>query len=284
MGWGDDLMVAGEARRIHRLTGKVVSIVSHVGGASHWSPLWNGLTYIAAPGQIGGVTIIDSPQHRPYRAAVSPIGSTWREYNPQPSEILFSDREIEFARQVGNGFIVIEPHVKLERDGAENKQWGFENYRKLVQTMANVKWIQLSRSHLMSLPGVTHVRTNSFRQACAILAQASAYVGPEGGLHHASAAVGIPAVVIFGGYISPQVTGYSHHKNLFRGTGLGCGRHLKCECSCMLNISIDEVANALVSILAKSSRVARTVDPSGNSVVPSTCLADCCPAIPQSEN
>jgi len=53
----------------------------------------------------------------------------------------------------------------------------------------------------------------------------------EGGLHHAAAALGRPAVVIFGHFIDPEVTGYHGHKNL-RGGAVGmCGSWSSCpEC------------------------------------------------------
>ncbi|WP_411829488.1 glycosyltransferase family 9 protein [Paraburkholderia aspalathi] len=104
------------------------------------------------------------------------------------------------------------------------------------------------------LPGVEFVPTATFRQACALLARARAYLGPEGGLHHACAALRVPAVVIFGGYVSPSVTGYHHHINLFSGSGLGCGRSLACDCSCMSTITYELVVAALRTLLLRVDR------------------------------
>jgi ADP-heptose:LPS heptosyltransferase len=55
------------------------------------------------------------------------------------------------------------------------------------------------------------------------------YIGPEGGLHHGAAAVGIPAVVLFGGFIPPQVTGYKTHVNLTGGADFFCGSLQACK-------------------------------------------------------
>jgi ADP-heptose:LPS heptosyltransferase len=66
------------------------------------------------------------------------------------------------------------------------------------------------------------------RDAAAVLATARAAVLPEGGLHHVCAAVGTSAVVIYGGYISPQVTGYEGQTAFFTGSGLGCGMRVAC--------------------------------------------------------
>lgn len=63
----------------------------------------------------------------------------------------------------------------------------------------------------------------------AALAKSKAFLAPEGGLHHTAAALNIKGVVLFGGFIAPQVTGYKIHKNIFIGDGLGCGKRVKCE-------------------------------------------------------
>jgi FkbM family methyltransferase len=73
--------------------------------------------------------------------------------------------------------------------------------------------------------------------AAGVLSGASLLISPEGGLHHAAAALGVRAVVIFGGFISPATTGYALHTNLFTAARpAGCasaaciargdGRHL----------------------------------------------------------
>jgi hypothetical protein len=65
-------------------------------------------------------------------------------------------------------------------------------------------------------------------------------------LHHAAAALGVPAVVIFGGFISPAVTGYAAHANIFTGDDLGCGNINPCpHCrAAMERISVDQVYGA----------------------------------------
>jgi Glycosyltransferase family 9 (heptosyltransferase) len=259
MSWGDELMAAGEARRIHQVNGGKVRIVARAGGATTLSStLWDNIDYIAKPGETAAASVVDSPFNRPYRAAFEPYGSRWREYSPFPAQIRLTRSERQFASVFGTGFVLIEPHVKALRDGADNKQWGWERYVALVSSLPEVRWIQVGRPELPSLPGIVRVPTESFRKACAVLAHAAAYVGPEGGLHHASAALGVPAIVIFGGYISPKVTGYLFHTNLFSGAGLGCGRREKCCCDCMARILPSEVARALNAILQRRDRKAES--------------------------
>lgn len=250
MGWGDELMAAGEARRIHQTTGAKVRIVARAGGRTTLSSaLWDNIDYIAKPGEPAEASVVDSPFERPYRAGIGPDGSRWREYQPVPAEIRLTPGEHALAAAAGEGFVLIEPHVKAARDGAENRRWGWDRYAALVSSRPGLRWVQVGKPELATLPGVVRLRTDSFRKACAVLARAAAYVGPEGGLHHASAALGIPAIVIFGGYISPKVTGYPSHVNLFSGSGLGCGRQQGCGCDCMARITPDEVAGALDALL-----------------------------------
>jgi ADP-heptose:LPS heptosyltransferase len=103
------------------------------------------------------------------------------------------------------------------------------------------------------LTGFPLIRTNSFREAIAVLKASTLYVGPEGGLHHASAAVGTKAVVVFGGYISPKTTGYDFHECLTGGATRGCGtRRGMCEhCLKHLNrIAPEDVLRAARRLLA----------------------------------
>ena len=41
------------------------------------------------------------------------------------------------------------------------------------------------------------------------------FLGHEGGFAHAAAALSKPAVVIYGGWIPPEVTGYEFHENIY---------------------------------------------------------------------
>ena len=70
--------------------------------------------------------------------------------------------------------------------------------------------------------------TPTFQDACTALSGAAAAVLPEGGLHHAAAALGVPAVVIFGGVCSPANTGYGPHVNLYEPHGSPCGQRVAC--------------------------------------------------------
>jgi ADP-heptose:LPS heptosyltransferase len=74
---------------------------------------------------------------------------------------------------------------------------------------------------------------------------------PEGGLHHGAAAIEKRAVVLFGGFIPPSVTGYDTHINLV-GSDNFCGSIHPCKhcADAMKSISVETVLNAAEEILS----------------------------------
>ena len=125
-----------------------------------------------------------------------------------------------------------------------NKAWPFARYQELVQRATNVQFVQFGDGS-RTLNGVVVFPTPTFRNACAILAGAAAYVGNEGGLHHAAAALGVKGVVIFGGSCSVEATGYPIHTNF--GCPNPCGRWSPCaHCVEVMNgITVDLVLKGL---------------------------------------
>ena len=72
-----------------------------------------------------------------------------------------------------------------------------------------------------------------------VLRDARGYVGPEGGMHHAAAALKVPAVVFFGGANSVQSTGYEDHHNI--GGDAPCGNWAPCaHCAEIMNATTPE--------------------------------------------
>jgi ADP-heptose:LPS heptosyltransferase len=144
-----------------------------------------------------------------------------------------SREEKNFARGAlgRRDFIVIEPNVPVSKSVALNKQWPVYRYAEVATQL-------MSRGHDVvqfhngkggfRIPGVRVVKTPTFRLAAAVLARAALYIGAEGGLHHAAAALNIPGVVLFGGFIPPSVTGYDSHTNLTGGAE-ACGSLLTCK-------------------------------------------------------
>ena len=236
------------------------------------SPVFDNNPRLAAPRDLAAARPVqwlhNYGHHRPYhqptdhshkRDKTQPWRFTgWRVRDVGPGELYFTEAEIDTAQKARKAippgpFVVIEPTLK--RNAPPNKQWGFENYVAVTRTLSanGVRLIQLGPASTESIPGVDFVVTDTFRQACAILADAALFLGNEGGLHHAAAALGVPAVVIFGGYTSPWNTGYEGHVNFYADhPDSPCGQRLPCDhCRvCMDSIAPAAVAEAALTLLS----------------------------------
>jgi hypothetical protein len=157
------------------------------------------------------------------------------------------DEEESIVRRDG---VLIEPNVPWHKSVAPNKDWGVSKYQLLADRLryAGVRVWQFSHGKLR-LAGVEQIAVSSFRDAVAALTGLDFAIVPEGGLHHAAAAVGLPAIVIFGGFIPPQVTGYAGHINL-TGDSEACGSWQACRhCRAALDrITVEEVCGNAVKL------------------------------------
>lgn len=238
------MMVTAEAREVFARTGRKVV----VGPRAEWSEVFEGNPHISR--KIGEETLIldNYKGHRPY------IGSTFgnrihfTDYKARPGELYLKFRERKWAERAGAGFVLIEPNTK-KTVFADNKEWGHQRYQAVV-TALPYRFVQIGPKK--TLKGVDFVETPTFRLACAVLERAALYLGGEGGLHHAAAALKRPAVVIFGGHSDPNVTGYDGHVNIARGEA--CGSFRSCDhCRQAMNsITVDEVAQAVRDVYEKS--------------------------------
>jgi ADP-heptose:LPS heptosyltransferase len=175
------------------------------------------------------------------------------DFRPIPGEIFLATGELREGRRFGGGFVLIEPNVPWWKSVAPNKDWGSRNYQTLADKLKaeGLRVVQFVHDQTkVKLSGVEHLRTRNFRDALSVLKHAKLYVGPEGGLHHGAAAVGTKAVVLFGGFIPPEVTGYPGHANLTGGAE-ACGMYQPCDhCRhAMSKIHVDEVHQAALERL-----------------------------------
>ena len=183
-----------------------------------------------------------------------------------PGELYFDKQETSEAQNViteagvfwessntaeHKGIIFIESSkiAKIKSKCGENQSWGFKKWDKTIEILKK-NYLIINASHQNSF---SHQNTFSydcnFRIACAIMKYCNLYLGPEGGFAHAAAALSKPGVVIYGGWIPPQVIGYDFHENLYVDIkGSPCGiRDRECDhCKkCMDLITIDNVINAV---------------------------------------
>lgn len=149
--------------------------------------------------------------------------------------------------------IIIEPKIKATTSSS-NKDWGLPKYMELAEILnkRGFKILEIgSDVNEKKFLNSEFCITDNFRDACLLLSSVSCYVGPEGGLHHAAALLGTPAVVIFGGFISPKVTGYSEHINFYIDDSThpyGCGNLKNCM-HCKDAMKLIEVEHVLSKVL-----------------------------------
>lgn len=263
MGYGDEIVGSGLARgaavRKKRVAfGDGINI--------RWHPyahqIYQGNPNVARPGSEGSADlewVAHYPGQRVYNS-VEQGGSAWRwrECVMVPGEIFSTAEELKFAAKQGQGFVVVEPSVPSFKSVACNKQWPTDRYQEVAYQLmrSDCEVVQLvpppgNYAPTYRIRGARAVETRTFRDALAVLARAKLYVGPEGGLHHGAAAVGVDAVVIFGGFVPPSSTGYAGHANLTGGAE-ACGSLQPCShCrEAMDKITVDCVVGAAVEKLA----------------------------------
>lgn len=94
---------------------------------------------------------------------------------------------------------------------------------------------------------------NTERQLVQYIAGCSAVVCNEGGVSHIAKALGISAVVLFGGFTRPEWTGYSQHTNLVSDDieCSPCYNHKPCEneFKCWKQFSIEKVVQCIRKLL-----------------------------------
>ena len=230
MGWGDELMACGEAMAV----GGKVKIMDKSGNVRKHAAWDNNPHIVQSSNEAADHHILNSPGARPYVKTVGATAWEFKPYKPKPAKFYFTDEEQAYIDRLPADFVVIEPGLK-EKMESQNRRWDGDNFAMVTQYV-NAKWIQLGSVMPQLLPNAEWICTPTPRHMAAVLSKAKAFVSHEGGLHHTAAAFGLQGVVIYGGFVSPQVTGYDMHHNLFVGDGLGCGKRVKCpHCTDAMN-------------------------------------------------
>lgn len=253
MGLGDWIMATAQVRELNERTGKRVMVVDRM-GRIRWSETFENNPRIVAPSTItpneasAAVRLVNAGGARPYIRAKTETHWYWKQWDIKPGELFLSHQEIETATAaLPVTSVIIEPNTKIQ-DG--NKAWPFQWWQQVVDRL-RLPWVQLGPPGTRLLQGVRHVATTP-RLAFASIRSARLYVGTEGALHHAAAAFGTPAVVLWSEFISPVYTGYAIQHNI-RKTDKVCGSRTPCA-SCrasMAAITVEEVVQAIEEELAK---------------------------------
>lgn len=255
VGIGDEIMATGLARGA-AARGKLVAFGD--GRRIVWGP-WCDEAFRYNPNIARAVApgVEWIAHHKGSRLYNRPGNGRWiwnYGFSATPGEFFFD--EVELACAIRRPGVLIEPNVPWQKSVAANKDWGIARYQLLADRLryrAGLPVFQFSYGKFR-LAGVEVVAVKSFRQAAAALSGFDLAIVPEGGLHHAAAAVGIPAIVIFGGFIPPAVTGYANHVNLTGGAE-ACGSWMTCQhCRAALDaISVEHVYGLAVELSRKAA-------------------------------
>lgn len=236
-------MATSQVKKLQAEHDKPICVIGF-NGRVQWSEVFENNPKILAKPEAGCVFLKNAGGCRPYIVAKTPTKWIWKEWDIAPGEVFLSDAERRFAEPY-RGKVLIEPRTKV----VGNKDWFPDRWQALVD-QTDFDYLQAGSPGVVPLRGVQYIPTTTFRQAMAILAVSRAFVGTEGALHHAAAALGVPAVVLWSEFISPNFTGYPTQRNI-RHAGPACGSRLVCK-GCrdsMAAISVDEVAQNLGEIV-----------------------------------
>lgn len=172
-------------------------------------------------------------------------------------KLYLSDAEVQIAKSdYPDPYVVIAP-VGKTKFSANRKEWGQENFQKLVNRLKEVRIIQIGMPSDQLLKNVIDARVINIRKTAAIISNADLFIGLEGGLMHLARAVDKPAVIIFGGYIKPEISGYDLNTNI--ATAVDCSpcynsnsRQNDClHMKCMRKINVELVYNEVLKKLGE---------------------------------
>jgi hypothetical protein len=241
MGLGDWLMASGDAKEANERTGKKVKL----GDGVRMS--WDGQVFVNNPRMASNsdtdvVWVKNYQGHRPYLKGTKNGRLLFNDdYKPKVGEVYFSQLEKKNIDKIDKDYIVVEPNVKRVYAHTVNKAWhGWEELFK-----HDLPWLQLGD---ISVKRYTKWKeTTTFREALQVLSKAKLFVGTDGGLHHAAAALGIPSVVIWTGFTSPRHLGYDTHRNIHDDSE-PCGTYDSVCQHCLLKskaITVEQVLDAV---------------------------------------
>lgn len=246
MGLGDELLASGRARRLHEKTGKRVCIVDRR-GAPRWHEIWDGVEFLSKTLGQDVVTLADGPGCRPYIAGVRCGKVIFNlDHVAIPGTIAISEQhQREGARLMPDQAVIVEPGYK-GTNSADNKDWGWHNWVTLSTALMTIGHlvVQLVLPGRKALPDVWQIHADGVHGFAACVKQASLVITTEGGMHHTAAAVNTPAVVIWGGFTSPEFLGYLDQMNIYDEHKMSpCGSRGSCaHCRERMNaISVERV-------------------------------------------
>ncbi|MGE0450461.1 MAG: glycosyltransferase family 9 protein [Vicinamibacterales bacterium] len=183
-------------------------------------------------------------------------------------EMYFSPAELSvFADAFPAGAVVVCP-VGKQSHASDRKEWGFDRFQGVVDARSDLRWIQVGSPTDPLLRGAADHRGLRVRMTAGLLRRAKLFLGLEGGLMHLARAVDTPAVVVYGGALHPAVSGYAQQVALWRRPACSpcfSSHDPMSPCpharGCLTSISVDDVLEAVASVIDRESGIDRTRRP-----------------------
>ena len=146
-----------------------------------------------------------------YNQIMNYVGNTHKDF----PKLYLSETEIKnINKRYPFQYIAICP-VGKQKFSANRKEWGINNFQKLRNLLSNFNFIQIGILTDPILENVIDARELSVREAAAVIYNSSFFIGLEGGFMHISKAVNKKSVIIYGGFMRPEITAYDNNINFF---------------------------------------------------------------------
>ena len=224
-------------------------------GMAFDSEIFNNNPHITKPSNIDAnkskMWLENYPGNRPYILSATKEKIIWNyDFKIVKGDLFFDNKEKAFAKKTlseltekWNLFnktrfkkiVYIETsRLKKTKDnkwlGFQNRNWTIKNWEFFINKYKKeILFVQSIHDGSNSIDGIFSFQSN-FREACAVMDLSDLYLGWEGGFAHAAAALDKKALVLFGGWIDPKVTGYNSHTNIYIDIdGSPCGMQDYCE-------------------------------------------------------
>jgi hypothetical protein len=258
MGYGDEILAAGQAQRYFDAYHEPVTLTD-LHNRPRWHPIWDGNPAIVRPADVTADTprICSAQNARPYIIYPFTAESGWtfdRRFRARDhiARIYLTEDERRLgasARKTFGDYVLVEPWSKHD-----NLRWPREHWQAFVDQNSHIRFVQHTHAGTdYVLSNVIPIETRTFREACGLLVHAHAYVRGESGMLHAAAALGVPAVAIWGNCMDWDVLGaYPTHIGVGVSPQLPCGSYLPCRHCARTMAAIEpfDVSLGLASALA----------------------------------
>jgi ADP-heptose:LPS heptosyltransferase len=159
------------------------------------------------------------PKYRVVTGNEAPLTAQMRAYigldDPFAPRLFLSSEELEtIKKRFPFPYIAVCPSGKTGFS-ANRKEWGVENFQKLVDLFSDRRFVQIGLAKDPLLANVVDARGLAARESAAVVANAALFIGLEGGLMHLAKAVNTKAVIIYGGYVRPEISAYEENLNIY---------------------------------------------------------------------